>query len=231
MKSYSCILFDLDHTLWDYETNAEETLRDLFARYRMEERGVTSFRFFVETFRRINLELWDRYDRGLIGQDIIRNERFHRVFYETGVDDSPTASAFSASYLKELPLKKNLLPEAMEILAYLHPRYPMTVVTNGFDEIQSTKIESAGITHYFKHVITSQRAGSKKPSPKIFQFALEQSGHSPDNAIMIGDNLQTDIAGAIEAGIDAVFYNPAQQTHRTKVTHEIRALRELKSIL
>lgn len=231
MKSYACILFDLDHTLWDYETNAEGTLRDLFARFRVVERGVTSYRFFAETFRRINLELWDRYYRGLIGQDVIRNERFHRVFCETGIDDSRLAADFSAFYLKELPLKKNLLPDAREILDYLYPRYPLTVVTNGFDEIQSTKIESAGIGHYFRHVITSQRAGSKKPSPGIFQFALDQSGHSPDRAIMIGDNLQTDIAGAIEAGIDTVFYNPARQSHRAPVTHEIHALRELKSIL
>lgn len=231
MKSYACILFDLDHTLWDYETNAEETLRDLFARFGMEARGVSSFRFFVETFRRINLELWDRYDRGLIGQDVIRNERFQRVFYETGVDDSRAATAFSASYLKELPMKKHLLPEAREILDYLHLRYPLTVVTNGFDEIQATKIESAGIAHYFKHVITSQRAGSKKPSPGIFQFALDQSGHSAESAIMIGDNLQTDIAGAIEAGIDTVFFNPARQSHHTLVTHEIQSLLELKSIL
>lgn len=231
MKVYSCILFDLDHTLWDYEVNAEETLRDLFLRFRMEERGVTSFRFFHETFRRVNLDLWDRYDRGLIGQDVIRTERFTRVFYDTGIDDVRTALEFSARYLEELPLKKNLLPHAREILEYLHPRYPMTIVTNGFDEIQTTKIQSAGIGHFFRQVVTSQRAGSKKPSRKIFEFALQQTGHSPETAVMIGDNLQTDIAGATGAGIDTIFYNPAKGSHHHPVTHEITALHELRDLL
>ena len=119
MKSYACVLFDLDHTLWDYEANAEETLRELYSRYRMEDRGVTSFRYFLETFRRVNLDLWDRYDRGLIGQEVIRTERFDRVFRETGVEDTRGSLDFSATYLRELPRKKNLLPQAREILDYL----------------------------------------------------------------------------------------------------------------
>lgn len=231
MKTYSCILFDLDHTLWDYEVNAEETLRDLFRQFQMEDRGVTSFRFFLETFRRVNLDLWDRYDRGLIDQDVIRTERFARVFYDTGVDDTRTSLEFSAQYLKELPLKRNLLPHAREVLDYLHPRYPMTIVTNGFEEIQSAKIQSAGIGHYFRHVVTSQRAGSKKPSRKIFEFALQQTGHTPETAVMIGDNLQTDIAGATGAGIDTIFYNPGKAPHQHPVTHEINALQELLNLL
>jgi YjjG family noncanonical pyrimidine nucleotidase len=231
MKSYSCILFDLDHTLWDYEANAEETLRDLFVRFRMEELGVTSFRFFHETFRRVNLDLWDRYDRGLIGQEVIRTERFSRVFYDTGVDDVRTSLEFSARYLEELPLKKNLLPHAREILDYLHPRYPMTIITNGFDEIQTTKIKSAGIGHYFRQIVTSERAGNKKPSRQIFEFALQQTGHSSETAVMIGDNLQTDMAGAAGAGIDTIYFNPAQTPHRSQVTHEIFTLQELRRLL
>lgn len=231
MKSYSCILFDLDHTLWDYETNAEETLKELYIRFRLEERGVTSFRFFVETFRRVNRDLWDRYDRGLIGQDVIRTERFDRVFRDTGVEDYRTAMEFSGQYLRELPMKKNLLPEAREILEYLAPRYPITIVTNGFDEIQSTKIASAGIGHFFTHVVTSQRAGNKKPSRKIFEFALLQTGHAPEHAVMIGDNLQTDIAGAAATGIDTIFFNPDRIAHSEPVTHEIASLLELRGLL
>lgn len=231
MKSYACILFDLDHTLWDYDANAEETLRDLFDRFRLPDRGATSFRFFLETFNRVNRDLWDRYDRGLIGQEVIRYERFDRVFRETGIEDSRTALEFSAVYLRELPLKKNLLPQALEILEYLHPRYPMTIVTNGFEEIQSAKIASAGIGHYFRHVVTSQRAGNKKPSPKIFDYALRQTDHRAEDAVMIGDNLQTDIAGAAAAGIDTIFYNPGRAAHQAKVTHEISALMELRDLL
>lgn len=231
MKSYACVLFDLDHTLWDYEANAEETLKDLFVRFKLEDRGVTSFRFFLETFRRVNRDLWDRYDRGLIGQDVIRTERFDRVFRDTGVEDYRASTNFSGEYLKELPLKKNLLPDAREVLEYLHTKYPLTIVTNGFEETQATKIASAGIGPFFRHVVTSQRAGNKKPSRRIFDFALQLSGHTPDHAIMIGDNLQTDIAGAAAAGIDTIFYNPEKTPHTTPVTHEISTLAELRSLL
>jgi putative hydrolase of the HAD superfamily len=231
MKPYACLLFDLDHTLWDYDTNAEETLRDLFTRFHLEERGVTSFRYFLETFNRVNRDLWDRYDRGLIGQEVIRYERFDRVFRETGIEDSRTALDFSANYLRELPLKKHLLPQAREILEYLHPRYPMTIVTNGFEEIQSAKIASAGIGHFFRHVVTSQRAGNKKPSPKIFDYALRQTDHRAEHAVMIGDNLQTDMAGAIAAGIDTIYYNPGRTPHQAPVTHEISSLVELRRLL
>ena len=231
MKKYRCLLFDLDHTLWDYETNSEETLKELFSRFNVLEKGVTSFRYFFETFRRVNFALWDRYDRGLIGQEVIRTERFHKVFQETGIDDLRFSLEFSAYYLRELPLKKNLLPQAKEVLDYLHPRYPLTVVTNGFDEIQYTKMSSAGIEHYFAHVVTSQRAGNKKPSPQIFDFALKQSGHNAADTVMIGDNLQTDIAGARAAGIDTIFFNPQQEPHKASVTFEIKALKDLMELL
>jgi putative hydrolase of the HAD superfamily len=217
--------------LWDYESNSEETLKDLFVRFHVLEKGVTSFRYFFETFRRVNFALWDRYDRGLIGQEVIRTERFHQVFQETGVDDLRFSLEFSKHYLRELPLKKNLLPQAKEVLDYLHPRYPLTVVTNGFDEIQYTKMTSAGIEHYFAHVVTSQRAGNKKPSPQIFEFALRQSGHDAANTVMIGDNLQTDIAGARAAGIDSIYFNPQKETHQQTVNFEIHSLKELMSIL
>ncbi len=231
MKSYKCILFDLDHTLWDYESNSEEALRELFDRYQLQQAGVTSFNYFFEVFGRINTGLWDLYDRGLIDQSVIRLERFQKVFSAAGLDEYKLSLQFSGDYLSLLPRKKNLLPGAQDILQYLRPRYPMGVVTNGFDEIQGTKLSSGGISHFFSTIVTSQRAGSKKPSAGIFMFALRELGFDPNDAIMIGDNLQTDIAGARSAGIDQVFFNPRQAAHDEKITHEIRTLSELRAVL
>ena len=107
----------------------------------------------------------------------------------------------------------------------------MYIITNGFDEIQGTKLTSAGIEKYFKDVITSEKAGHKKPAKEIFNYTLQLNGYQPDEAIMIGDNLLTDIAGARNASIDTVFYNANKIEHNTKVTHEITSLKELKSIL
>lgn len=232
MKKYTCLLFDLDHTLWDYETNSEQTLKVLFLQYGLEQKGVTSFPYFFETFVRINTNLWNLYDKGLIGQDVIRLERFHKVFVEAGIEDYALSLKFSVEYLAELPKRENLLPHAKETLEYLHKKkYPMIIVTNGFDEIQATKMSSSGIHHYFKNIVTSQRAGNKKPSKEIFEFALNEAGHKPIDAIMIGDNLLTDIAGARLAGLDTVYFNPSRQPHGEHVTFEINSLIELRKML
>ncbi len=231
MKKYSCILFDLDHTLWDYEANSEETLKFLFHHYALQQKGITSFNYFFEVFNRVNLHLWDLHDRGLVGQNVIREERFHKVLSEAGLDDFPLSLKFSTDYLAELPKKKKLLPHARESLDYLQPKYPMIIVTNGFDEIQGRKMASSGIHGYFKNIVTSQRAGSRKPSKEIFEFALGEAGHLVDQAVMIGDNLLTDMAGARSAGMDTIYFNPTKKRHEEKVTFEISSLYELRTLL
>jgi YjjG family noncanonical pyrimidine nucleotidase len=231
MKKYTCILFDLDHTLWDFETNSKETLHLLFNQYDLQRKGVSGFSYFFETFTRVNTHLWDLHDKNLIGQDVIRLERFHKVFTEAGVEDYPLSLKFSEDFLLELPKGKNLLPHARETLEYLHGKYPLIIITNGFDEMQGTKMTSGGIHHYFKTIVTSQRAGGKKPSKKIFDFALEEAGYAPNTAIMIGDNLLTDIVGARTAGIDTVYFNPTGIPHTEKVTFEIKSLVELRTLL
>ena len=230
VKTYKCVFFDLDHTLWDYETNSEEALQELYGRYGLCD-SCTPFEEFYKGFVKINNEIWDSYDRGLIGRDVIRNERFHRVFLNAGLDDYDLSLKFSADYISESPKKTNLVAHAKETLDYLHARYPLYIITNGFDEIQATKIASSGITNYFKGVITSARAGYKKPEKGIFDFALRENGFVCSDSIMIGDNLLTDIAGARNASVDAVFYNPYKLSHQEAVTYEIHSLKELTRIL
>ena len=227
---YKCILFDLDHTLWDYEMNSREALSELYIDFELEKNGVEEEKF-LSTFYVINNELWDQYDRGLLHRDVIRNERFHKILLALGVNDYEMSLALSHEYIEISPKKKNLIEGCKETLDYLHPKYPMVIVTNGFDEIQSTKLSSSGIDHYFKGIITSARAGHKKPAKEIFEFALSETNVSPHEAIMIGDNLLTDIAGAVNAKIDTVFFNPNKIQHQTVVSHEIETLRELMNFL
>ncbi|MBS1681956.1 MAG: YjjG family noncanonical pyrimidine nucleotidase [Bacteroidetes bacterium] len=227
---YRCLLFDLDHTLWDYETNSREALTDLFREYQLQEKGIDN-REFINTFEKINNEMWDLYDRGLLHRDAIRNERFHKILLTHSIDDYGLSLRISHDYLIHSPKKKNLMEGCREILDYLFPKYPMVIVTNGFDEIQSTKLSSSGITHYFKDVITSARAGFKKPAKEIFEFALQQNGFSAPDALMIGDNLLTDMAGAQNAHIDTVYFNPMNLKHNSPVTFEIGKLTQLKQLL
>jgi YjjG family noncanonical pyrimidine nucleotidase len=228
---YQCVLFDLDHTLWDYESNSEESLAELFVRYQLADRSGSTFGDFFSTFITVNTDLWDRYDKGLIERSVIRTERFHRVLLGIGVDDYALSLRFSADYLEESPKKKNLIPGSMEILQYLSEKYPLYIVTNGFDEIQSVKMSSSGITPFFRHTFTSEKVGHNKPSRGIFDHVLREFSHQHADAIMVGDNLLTDMLGARNASIDHVFFNPRGVVHQEPVTYEIRHLLELRNIL
>ncbi len=231
VKKYKCVFFDLDHTLWDYETNSEEALLELYEQYELAKMGSVPFNEFYKGFVRINNEIWDSYDRGLIPKEVIRNERFDRVFRNAGIVNYNLSMRFSEDYVNESPKKANLVAHAKDVLDYLHPRYALYIITNGFEEIQSTKLASSGITNYFKGVVTSARAGYKKPEKGIFDFALRENGFTCSDSIMIGDNLLTDIAGARSASVDTVYYNPYKLQHEENVTYEIHSLKELMSIL
>lgn len=229
-RSYKCVFFDLDHTLWDYACNSREMLQDLHTAYDLQQKGI-GFDDFHAHFNTINLQLWELYDTGKIHNTVIRTQRFKKVLEKFRINDEKLNADLSHEYLYGCPKKSNLVPHAREILSYLAENYSLTVVTNGFEEIQSIKLTSGDITHYFNHVITSQKAGYKKPSRQIFEYALAVNNLQCHEVIMIGDNLVTDIGGARNACIDAVFYNPAAMAHNEKVDHEIRCLSELQKLL
>ena len=230
-KPYKCIFFDLDHTLWDYETNSCDTLGEIYSNYRLFDLGVDDIQRFQERFRTVNTSLWDLYDRGLINSEVIRKERFKQILAHFSIVDERLCEDISVEYLYSCPKKANLVPRALETLEYLSVHYAMTVVTNGFEEIQNVKLTAGNIHRFFDHVVTSQKAGYKKPSPGIFEYAMQANGVKREEVIMIGDNLLTDIAGALNSSIDAVFYNPAKITHGVEVKHEINCLSELQRIL
>jgi putative hydrolase of the HAD superfamily len=230
VSRYKSIFFDLDHTLWDYECNSRETLAELHTAFGLLKRGIQLDEFHTH-FKTINFHLWQMYDRGLADHRTIREERFKQVLGRFNVYDEQLSEELSFEYLYGCPKKCNLVPHAKEMLDYLAGKYSLTIVTNGFDEIQSIKLMSGNITHYFDHVVTSQKAGYKKPDRGIFDYALAASNVGCHEVIMIGDNLLTDIAGARNAAIDCVFYNPDAIAHSDKVNHEIRCLSELKQIL
>ena len=231
MAEYRTVLFDLDHTLWDYDTNSRETLQEMFGDFGLTQTLKTGFESFHLTFEEINTDLWTRYDQGLIPREIIRKDRFRNIIGRFGVDDPELSEKLSDAYVERSPKRSGLIDGAMDILHYLQPRYDLFIVTNGFEEVQLTKVHSSGIGGFFREIIISDRVGHKKPSPLIFDHVLAKYGYDRGDAVMIGDNLLTDIAGARNAGIDTVFFNPKEAPHGSAVTHEIRHLRQLQGIL
>lgn len=230
-RKYKCIFFDLDHTLWDYEANARETLADLYDAYNLKSKGIPDAGELYLQFRKVNLDLWDLYDRELITQDFLRKERFRQTLGHFSAFDEKLSEALSEEYLSACPKKANLIPHALEALEYLSGRYLLTVVTNGFEEVQKTKISSVDLGRFFSHIITSQKAGHRKPSQKIFEYAMHVNDIKCCDAVMVGDNLLTDIAGARNSSIDTIFFNPGRISHKARVSHEIACLSELRNIL
>ncbi len=230
-KEYRSIFFDLDHTLWDYETNSRETLIELYHAYDLFSKGVHGLDPFLDQFRKVNIELWDLYDRGQINSEAIRKERFKKVLEYFTAHSEKLNRELSNEYLSLCPKKGNLMPHAIEVLDYLSRRYRLTVITNGFEEIQHMKLTAGNLHGYFDHIITSQKAGHRKPAREIFDCALQFNSIQCHQAIMIGDNLIADIGGARNASIDNVFYNAEEIVHNDFPDFEIRSLLELQSML
>lgn len=228
---YSHIFFDLDRTLWDFETNAFLTLKELYEKHGLAARGVAPFDDFLERYKRINIEMWNSYGKGTITKEMLRSDRFRRTFAEYGVDDDALSDAVGLDYITLSPARTALFPYAADVLAYLSEKYHLHILTNGFEEVQHIKLERSGIKSFFREVITSERAGYKKPDKRMFSFAMGLAGANAEETLMIGDSLEIDIAGARECGIDQVFFNPAKEKHNEKVTHEISCLSELKNLL
>jgi putative hydrolase of the HAD superfamily len=199
----------------------------LYDAHTLHARGITDFNDFHFHFRRVNAALWELYDHGKIDSTVIRQERFKQILAAFDVTDDVLCETLSIEYLHTCPMKGHLMPHAIETLEYLQGNYALSVITNGFEEIQHTKLKSGNLHRFFDHIVTSQKAGHKKPAREIFDFALELNSRKAHETIMVGDNLLTDIAGAKKASIDTVFFNPDRTKHDELVSLEICHLSEL----
>jgi putative hydrolase of the HAD superfamily len=230
IKGKEHLFFDLDHTLWDYETNSNETLSDLWNTYNLAGQGVNRDDF-LRQFSVVNEKLWHRFHQGEIGKDTIRNDRFKQIFDGLDIGHVNFTGEIQEDYLAICPTKPHVIADAHGVLEALTAHYKMHIITNGFDEIQSTKLDQSGLAPYFDKVITSGKAGYQKPQPEIFLFALELTGATAATSIMIGDNPDSDIVGAHNAGIDQVFYNPDGLNCAIQPTAEITSLKALLELL
>jgi putative hydrolase of the HAD superfamily len=227
------ILFDLDDTLWDFDRNAEEALTELFHRHHLERRTGQGQEVFLKHYQRINREYWSLYEQGLVDKHRLRTERFTEAFRAVGLPDEEHPERAWEEYLEICPLKTNLISGARELLNCLHGRYTMALVTNGFEVVQRTKIEVSDLSRYFKVMVSSESCGHPKPSPLIFQAAMEAIGAKPEETLVIGDKLETDIQGAWAAGLDAIWFCQNQPLEATEhiAAVQVRSLSEIPGLL
>jgi putative hydrolase of the HAD superfamily len=229
--AYKDLFFDLDHTLWDFETNSKETIQELYTTHRLAELGIVDFDGFYNTYSAHNHRLWDRYTKGFIKQEELRWKRVYLSLLDFKVANEPLAREMSQAYLEILPNKKHLFPYTIEILEYLKQKdYKMHLITNGFEKVQFKKIKNSGIADYFIEVITSEASNSLKPHKDIFEYALKNANATIEKSIMIGDNESADIQGGINIGMDTIFVNHIQVVPTVPATYTITHLKELETI-
>lgn len=231
MKVYKHIFFDLDHTIWDFETNSQKALQQIFAEEKLAELGVPSFEQFHIAYKPINDRYWSKYHNGYATKEQVRVNRFTETMAEFGVNDTALAQRMADSYVTLSPKMTALFPDAFETLKYLQSKYSLHLITNGFAEVQWIKIENSGLRPFFEHIIISEEVGTQKPDKQIFEIAMNRAFTSAEECIMIGDNFNTDIVGARNAGMDQVYFNPKRNRIKDKVTYVVNSLNELKRFL
>ena len=228
---YRHLFFDLDHTLWDFEANAKATFSELYHTLSLKERGVNDFEQFHKNYLAHNEKLWERYRNGFIKQDELRVKRMSLALLDFKIADETLAREMSTQFLDLLPTRTILFPYAIEILQYLkEKKYELHLITNGFEKTQHSKLKYSGLDVFFNEIVTSEGSNSLKPNKEIFDFALEKTKASKDESIMIGDSIEVDIIGAMNAGMDQVFVNHLNIKTDIKPTYTVHALKEMETI-
>lgn len=204
MNHIKHIFFDLDHTLWDFETNSDIAFETIFSKHKVK----VDVKKFLTYYRSINQSYWKLYREDKISKDDLRIGRLSDTFKKINFSASlELINNLSVDYIEVLPNNNTLFEGAHEILDHLFPTYKLHIITNGFNEVQSKKINNSGLSKYFDKIITSEDAGVKKPNKMIFDFALAQTKAAQNEVLMIGDNWEADIMGAINQGWDAIYFN------------------------
>ncbi len=230
MKTYHHIFFDLDNTLWDFDRNSIETLRELFAKFLTPQKSIEE-RLWLEVYQKTNQELWEKYKNGQVTREEVALKRFQWTLNYFGIEDIELSSKLSEAYIQQSPRKTQLVKGAAEVLRTLKDKYRLHIITNGFLEVQLPKIELSGLGEYFETITTSEECGCLKPCRKIFEFALQKAGANPQESLMVGDDLEGDVRGAMEAGIDAIYFNNTGLTVPQAGIQTIKELIELLPIL
>jgi putative hydrolase of the HAD superfamily len=230
VKVYKHIFFDLDRTLWDFDQNMVDALREIFFEFNLDC-TFPDVNTFITSFTKNNDYLWEKYRLGELKKDILRFKRFDLTLKDYGVNELLLAKKIGEEYIRITPNKTALVPHTREVLDYLSKKYKLHIITNGFNEVQFPKLEKCHIDKYFDKVITSETSGYHKPCPEAFGYSLSSANAKKEESIMIGDDLEIDIIGAKKFGIDQVYYNHHRKPHRAKPTYEIHSLIELTKIL
>ena len=230
-KQYKHVFFDLDRTLWDFDAAAEVAFERIYDKYGLKSLGIPSAHEFHEVYHPLNEQLWVLYRSDQITKDELNRIRFLKPLEHYGIHDVDLADHLSEDYVYWSPRIVRLVPGTMDLLDYLKPKYHLHLITNGFQEVQHTKLSGSGLEPYFETLTVSEEVGVKKPNPEIFRYALKKAGANAEESLVIGDEMAVDIDGARAAGIDQILFNPSGEVVEGERTFEVKSLLEIMGIL
>ena len=222
------IFFDLDHTLWDFEKNSALTFQKILPEADVD----LVHEQFINTYIPINAKYWKLYREEKVSKAALRYARLKETFHVLKYEISDEKVNYLAKeYILQLPNFNHLFDGTLELLDYLKEKYTLHIITNGFEEVQTLKMKKSKIFHYFTEVITSESVGVKKPNPKVFLHAMRKAGSSPKESLMIGDNIEADIQGALATGMKAIHCNFENKGIIPNNITSIRHLLEIKQYI
>lgn len=214
-KRYTHIFFDLDNTLWDFKTNSVHAMQAAFNLLGLNKLDI-SFDVFYEVYSNHNHRLWDAYRKKEIKKKELTKLRFQLTFDDLNID-GVDANEMNTVYLQEMPKQTFLIDGAEKLLIGLKTAgYKLFIITNGFAEVQHKKMESSGLQPYFEKVFISEEFKVPKPGREIFEHAIKSANAKKSSSLMVGDDWEVDIEGALNFGIDAIFFDPQMQYEKKK---------------
>jgi putative hydrolase of the HAD superfamily len=223
------IFFDLDRTLWDFDKNSERALRLLFDELNLKNH-ITSFELFHKVYHNKNKALWHAYSHGKITKESLRYERFRAALKKFQISDEVLIKQFGDGYVELSPKQTALVPFAAEVLQDLKGMgFTLHIITNGFLEVQHVKLTQAQIHHHFEVILCSEEVGVNKPHTQIFKHALARANTSAQASLMIGDDYRADVAGALKAGMQAIWFQE-KKNEKSKYDYKINCLSEIPQL-
>ncbi|MBR6177158.1 MAG: YjjG family noncanonical pyrimidine nucleotidase [Bacteroidales bacterium] len=225
------LFFDWDNTVWDFSANSKLAMIECYEKFHLEKHFGPIENFLPEYYV-VNDGLWSDYRKLKITKEELIRTRFNQTFKNLGLDDFELSMKVNEAYLDATTYKKELVPGAEEMLKTLKSRgYKLYVITNGFLEVQKRKMRNSGIEQLFDMSIISDEAGALKPSRKFFDYAFEKTGAVPSETLVIGDDPEADIAGAVEYGLKCIYFNRKHKPCEYKVDAEVADLKDIADLL
>ena len=225
-KNIQHIFFDLDHTLWDFDKNSGLTFGKIFEIHEVD----VSLEKFLNVYEPINFKYWKLYREEKVTKQELRYGRLKDTFNEIDISLSDQLiDNLSEDYIAYLSSFNYVFDSTYDVLDYLNAKYELHIITNGFEEAQEKKMKASNLRKYFNTVTNSEMVGVKKPNPKIFNFAMDLANAKPEHSVMIGDSLEADIKGAINVGMQALYFDYKNSDYNDsyqRITH-LSALKDL----